>query len=239
MDIFGRIGNIMSELPAIGKQQRNQQQGWMFRGIDMIMNYVSPLFVKHGVFMVPQVLDSIREERQTKNGGNMIYTKLRVKYGFYATSDGSCIEAVVDGEGMDSGDKSTNKAMAVAMKYALFQVLCIPTEEMALPERLVDPDETTPEETVPVKAQPQKPAQTPAPKPVPKAEPEPIIDETGEEILCQVCHRAIVPHKDSRGKSWTITELIDTSKRYAKGLVLCPDCLKLYMEQKGKEARTA
>lgn len=91
--------------------------------------------------------------------------------------------------------------------------------------------------------QQQKPAPTPAPtqKPTPatKAEPEPIIDETGEEILCQVCHRAIVPHKDSRGKNWTITELIDTSKRYAKGLMLCPDCLKLYMEQKGKEARTA
>lgn len=39
------------------------------------------------------------------------------------------------GEGMDSGDKASNKALAVAFKYACFQVFCIPTEEMK------DPDE--------------------------------------------------------------------------------------------------
>ena len=158
-DIYSKIGMVMRDLPAIGKEQKNTQQGWMFRGIDMIMNYVEPLFVKHGVFMVPQVMDSVREERQTRSGGNMIYTKLRIKYTLYATSDGSSIEAIIDGEGMDSGDKSTNKAMAVAMKYALFQVLCIPTEEMAIPERMVDPDETTPEESIP-KPQPVKTLKT-------------------------------------------------------------------------------
>lgn len=40
---------------------------------------------------------------------------------------------------MDSGDKATNKAMAIAFKYACFQVFCIPTEEMK------DPDAETPE----------------------------------------------------------------------------------------------
>ncbi len=32
------------------------------------------------------------------------------------------------GEAMDSGDKSSNKAMSAAMKYALLEVFCIPTE---------------------------------------------------------------------------------------------------------------
>ena len=41
---------------------------------------------------------------------------------------------------MDSGDKATNKAMAIAFKYACFQVFCIPTEEMK------DPDGETPEQ---------------------------------------------------------------------------------------------
>lgn len=35
---------------------------------------------------------------------------------------------------MDSGDKATNKAMAIAFKYACFQVFCIPTEEMKDPD---------------------------------------------------------------------------------------------------------
>ena len=60
-----------------------------------------------------------------------------MKYTFYA-EDGSSVSAVVQGEGMDSADKSSNKAMSVAFKYACFQVLCIPTEEMK------DPDAETP-----------------------------------------------------------------------------------------------
>jgi hypothetical protein len=44
---------------------------------------------------------------------------------------------------MDSADKSSNKAMAVAFKYACFQVFCIPTEEMAKD----DPDAYSPEES--------------------------------------------------------------------------------------------
>ncbi len=32
------------------------------------------------------------------------------------------------GEAMDSGDKSTNKAMSAAYKYAAMQAFCIPTE---------------------------------------------------------------------------------------------------------------
>lgn len=58
---------------------------------------------------------------------------MKVKYTFYA-EDGTSVTATVTGEGMDSGDKSLNKAMSIAFKYACFQVFCIPTEEM------VDPD---------------------------------------------------------------------------------------------------
>lgn len=79
---------------------------------------------------MPEVLESRREERQTKGGGNLIYTVLKLKVTFYA-EDGSNVSAIVQGEGMDSADKSTNKAMSAAYKYALFQLLCIPTEETA------------------------------------------------------------------------------------------------------------
>ena len=51
------------------------------------------------------------------------------------------MSCVVVGEGMDSGDKASNKAMSVALKYACFQLFMIPTEEM------VDPDAETHEVT--------------------------------------------------------------------------------------------
>jgi hypothetical protein len=123
----------MAELQPIAKTERNQQQGFMYRGIDSVMNALQPLFVKHKVYVVPEMQEHTREERQTKTGGNLIYSICKMKYTFY-TDDGSNISAVVIGEGMDSGDKATNKAMAIAMKYACFQVFCIPTEEMKDPD---------------------------------------------------------------------------------------------------------
>lgn len=137
MNIYQSIAKILEEVPAIGKNKKNTTQNFMFRGIDDVMNTFQPLLAKHKVFIVPQVLEQTREERQTSKGATLIYSICKIKYTFYA-EDGSNIEAIVVGEGMDSGDKATNKAMAIAMKYAMFQVFCIPTEEMK------DPDGDTP-----------------------------------------------------------------------------------------------
>ena len=129
MNIYESITKIMEEVPAIGKNQINAQQKFKFRGIDDVMNALQPLLAKNKVFIVPEILEQTREERTPSKGGNLIYSICKIRYKFYA-EDGSSIEAVTIGEGMDSGDKATNKAMAIAMKYALFQVFCIPTEEM-------------------------------------------------------------------------------------------------------------
>ena len=138
MNIYEAISRCMEEIGAVGKDAVNEQQGFKYRGIDAVMNAINPALTKNHVFIVPEVLDQSREECTTKSGGALIYSVCRIKYTFYA-EDGSCIEAVTVGEGMDSGDKATNKAMAIAFKYACFQVFCIPTEEMK------DPDEETPD----------------------------------------------------------------------------------------------
>lgn len=132
MNIFQSINGIVSEIGAIGKGKKSQQ-GFMYRGIDDVMNALQPLLAKYKVFIVPEVLEHIREERQTSKGGTLLYSICKIKFTFYA-EDGTSINAIVIGEGMDSGDKATNKAMAIAMKYACFQVFCIPTEEMKDPD---------------------------------------------------------------------------------------------------------
>lgn len=133
-DIYSSMACIMADIDAVGKNQKNQQQGFKFRGIDDIYNAVHPILAKHGVFTVPTVLSERSEERTTTRGGNLIYRILTMKYTFFA-SDGSSVDSVVIGEGMDSGDKAANKAMSVAHKYALLQALCIPTEEMVDPDK--------------------------------------------------------------------------------------------------------
>lgn len=138
--IYSALCSAMAEIGAIGKNDRNTQQGYKFRGIDAVYNALQPVLIKNRIFVVPEVLEQTREERQTQKGGNLIYSILKVKFTFYA-DDGSNVSATVIGEGMDSGDKASNKAMSVAFKYACFEALCIPTEEMR------DPDAETPPES--------------------------------------------------------------------------------------------
>lgn len=125
--IFAAMSRVMGDVGHIAKNRKNTSQGYAFRGIDDIYAALQGPLVKHGVFCVPQVIESTVVERQTKNGGTLIYTTLKVAHRFFA-SDGSSVEAVTIGEAMDSGDKSSNKAMSAAIKYAFLEVFCIPTE---------------------------------------------------------------------------------------------------------------
>lgn len=158
--IFTLIPKIMAEVGAIEKNRRNttQGQGYAFRGIDDVYLALQGPLAKHGVFYAPNVLEVNREERQTKSGGNLIYTVMKVEFSFFA-DDGSSFKVVTFGEAMDSGDKSCNKAMSAALKYALLQTFCIPTEEDK------DTENDTPEPST-KKTQPQAPAPIKAPSPL-------------------------------------------------------------------------
>ena len=140
--IFKAISQAMTDIGAVGKGSKNTQQGFMYRGIDAVMNAINPALIKNKIFVVPEVIEQKREERTSSKQNLLIYSIVTMRFRFYA-EDGSYVEATTIGEGMDSGDKATNKAMSIAFKYACFQVFCIPTEEME------EADNTTPPETVP------------------------------------------------------------------------------------------
>ena len=151
MEIYKGIQMVMDEIGAIGKNKRNTMQGFNFRGIDDVMNTLHPLLAKAHLIIVPTVREIEREERTNSKGTTLIYTLAKVDYQFISTDDGSMIQTTVYGEGMDSGDKSLNKAMSIAMKYACFQVFCIPTEEM------VDPDQESHQVAPKAPAKPEYP----------------------------------------------------------------------------------
>ena len=165
--IYGLIAKAMKKVGAVGKDSVNQTQGFKYRGIDAVMNALSPVMAELGLFVVPEVIDHKREERfstkqvwdneqkkKVDKKTTLLYSILTIKYTMYAP-DGSNVSCVVIGEGMDSGDKASNKAMAVGLKYACFQMFMIPTEEMAQadPDREshdVDPKDEEPPQNPPV-----------------------------------------------------------------------------------------
>ena len=128
--IFKAIIGTMKDIGAIGKDQTNTFDKYKFRGIDDVYNALQPAMVKNGIFVAPSLVSINQEDRiSRKSESSMIHTTLQVKYTFFA-EDGSFVETVVPGEAADRSDKSINKAMSAAFKYACFQTFCIPTEEM-------------------------------------------------------------------------------------------------------------
>lgn len=154
--IYRAIAGVIADVGTVSKDKVNKQQGFKYRSIDDVYDALHPALAKNKVFIVPEILEQTRElVGTTKNGARMTQVICRIKFTFYA-EDGSHVEAVLIGEGMDTGDKATNKAMAIAYKYACFQVFCIPTEELQ-----ADPDSECPQESLVKpgkngKAQPQK-----------------------------------------------------------------------------------
>ncbi len=138
--IYSAICGVMEDVGVIGKNDMNKQQGFKYRSIDAVMNALNPAMIKNKIFCTPEILEQIREERKTRSGGNSIYSICKIRYRFFAV-DGSYVDAIVMGEGMDSGDKASNKALSAGFKYACFQTFCIPTEEL-----MSDSDRDTPDE---------------------------------------------------------------------------------------------
>ena len=127
--IYSIIPKVMAEVKTVGKNKTNTQQNYKFRGIDDMYAAVHPTFVKHGIFCVPQVLKSESFEIDRGAGKVAFRVLLTIAHRFYA-DDGSYIEAITQGEGIDHSDKASNKAMSAAMKYAFIELLSIPTQDI-------------------------------------------------------------------------------------------------------------
>lgn len=139
--IYKALTSIISEVSAIGKNQKNHQQGFMFRGIDDVMNELHTLFGKYKIVIVPEVERYEVKEHTTAKGTLMYTTHTVVKFHFVA-EDGSEVVTTNVGEAMDTADKGMNKTMSCALKYALMQMFLIPTKDIE------DADRVTPPETI-------------------------------------------------------------------------------------------
>lgn len=122
------LAAVMEEVQGVGKGDKNTQQGYMFRGVDAVVNAVGPAFRKHSVVAVPITVSCESEHYTTAKGTPMRGVTLTVGFRFYGPA-GDFIDAQVCGESSDSGDKAVPKAHSVAYRTLLLQALCIPTNE--------------------------------------------------------------------------------------------------------------
>jgi len=126
---------VMEQVGAVGKHERNQQQGFNFRGIDAVVNAAQPALVAHKIVVRPRLVSVDYSSGTTAKGAVLTLVRGVVAYLFTGPA-GDELEAVVAAEAFDSGDKATAKMMSVAFRTALLQTLTLPTDDK-------DPDSVT------------------------------------------------------------------------------------------------
>ena len=126
--IFEALALVMADCDHVAKRDRNDHQGFMFRGIDAVVNAVGPILRKHAVIVTPDIESVAYMPVTTTNNKSATACRVVVAYTFHA-ADGSALTVKVAGEAWDHGDKATPKAMSVAFRTALLQALALPTDD--------------------------------------------------------------------------------------------------------------
>lgn len=155
MNVHQAFAAAMAEVTVIAKKDRNEQQRFMFRGIDAVLDEVGPALRRHGVFIVPTAKSMATETYSTKSGTTMRNVTVTMKYTVRGP-EGDSFTGSAFGEAADSGDKAVTKAQSVAYRTFLLQSMAVPTGEP-------DPDASSHERAA--AAAPRRrplPAQTPA-----------------------------------------------------------------------------
>jgi hypothetical protein len=107
---------VMREIGPVGKNGRNQDQGYFFRAQEDIVAAARGPMAKHGLRMLPRVVSHNHFDR-----GKMHVAIIEVEYTFRGPAGDTMPPILVIGEGADPSDKASNKAMTAAKKYAMIQ----------------------------------------------------------------------------------------------------------------------
>lgn len=128
--VYAKIAAVQGELAriGIGKDSVNSFDKYRFRGIDAVYNALAPLLAKHGLCVLPRIIERDCQERESRKGEPMFYVTVTAEFDFVSADDGTIHTVRTYGEAMDRSDKATNKAMSAAYKYAAFMAFAIPTE---------------------------------------------------------------------------------------------------------------
>jgi len=119
-EIAKAISGIMAELESLPKDGHNAFSNYEFTTEGMIANTLRPMMAKAGLALVP-FNSEITQSEQINEKMRRVTIAGRFKL---IHSSGESINIEVPGEGMDSLDKSTAKALTQSYKYALLQIFC-------------------------------------------------------------------------------------------------------------------
>jgi len=130
-EVYKRIGYVAKK----GVIEFGKNRSYKFAGEAEFIAAIRPEMVDIGIYQQPYNVTIVTNERiESEKEWQGVVTKtyqhravIQTVYRFTHKESGTFIDVPAIGEGMDSGDKSFNKAMTGANKYALRQLFMIET----------------------------------------------------------------------------------------------------------------
>jgi hypothetical protein len=126
---------VMGEVQFVRKGSRREDFGgkYNFRGIDEVLNAVGPALRKHGVTVAQTEVVPAYDVVMTGNNKAMQRCRVTVTYAIVGPrGDVYPVPLSSVGEAFDAGDKSTPKAVSVALRSFYINNLAIPTDQPAM-----------------------------------------------------------------------------------------------------------
>lgn len=118
--VMGTVGSVSKDI------QTTDGPKFKYRGVDMALNFFGPACRLHGVLVLPVRVEASYRDTLTSQKKPTRECTVVVAYRIYGPA-GDYIEVQAAGESLDSGDKGTAKAQAVALRTLLYHGGLVPT----------------------------------------------------------------------------------------------------------------
>lgn len=125
LSLISKLAEVMKGIKHVAKRGRNEFHKYDYATEADIAEAVRSGLADAGIMLVPSVKEVTVEQIPKKAGGFDRLVRLLVE--FTVTNGTESIRFNAVGEGQDSGDKASYKAMTGATKYALLKLFLIPT----------------------------------------------------------------------------------------------------------------
>lgn len=195
----------MGEVERVPKSGRNNFHGYDYATEADIASAVRAGMAKRGVMLIPSVEKTDWTKVPTKSGEMRLCT-LTVRFTLYDGDSGEELSYVVLGEGSDTGDKASYKALTGAEKYALLKIFLIPTgddpEKDEPPARVFRPESSNgtkpaPAKAAPTSSEPPPPTDADAPPHDPRTG---EVRESARQVTGPNIKSPVVKYGNSKGK---------------------------------------
>lgn len=130
------VCRVMAEVAYVQKDKQMMGGGsYKYVSVEAVIDVLRPEMIRQQLILLPSAVEPLNLETfEGKNGGRQNRTQVKYTFRLIHAPTAQTEEVVVIGEAIDVGDKSSNKAMTAARKYALIMAFNLETG--------VDPDDT-------------------------------------------------------------------------------------------------